>query len=448
MATRQIMPVLCPVCNTRFTAPVDSIVDVGRNPALKARFLRGQINVARCPQCGNEGVMNTPLFYHDAAHELALVLMPVELNLHHNDQQRIIGDMTNALLNSLPPEQRKGYLLTPQVFFTLQSLTDRVYQAEGITPEMLEKQRAKAKLIETFLQAKDEDALRTLVSQHDAELDYEFFQVLTASAQAAQTDGSPELARALLGLRTFLAERSSSGRAAMAELNAAMGLGETITREELLKRLQEAKSDEEWEMLVAAGRPLLDYAFFQNLTAQIDSAPDADTAARLKALRTRILDTTAQQDEEMRVALQEAADLLKTILQATDPQAIMRQNHERLDDLFFGVLAANMQQAQADKRNDWVEKLRQIGDMATAVLQEHLPPEVRLVQQLLQAAYPDGTRQLLTEQRTLVTPQFLQALETLVTDLQSNGRSKAAEHVRQVLEQAKTITESPGVLRA
>ncbi len=445
MATRQlIMPALCSLCGARFTAPVEGIVDVGSDPTLKSRFLSGRFNMTRCPRCGNEAVLNSPLLYHDPEHELALVLMPVELNLNHTDQQRIIGDLTNALINSLPPEKRKGYLLTPQVFFSLQSMIDRVLQAEGITPEMLERQRAKVQLIETFLRARDEETLRTLIKQHEADLDYEFFQVLTSSAQAMQMEGRPEMARTLLGLRALLAEMSSAARKAAAEVDAAMGLGEVITREELLKRLQEAPSDEEFEELVAVGRPLLDYTFFQELTAQIESAEsaqDGQKAAQLRALRSRILDVTARQDEELRQALQEAAGLLKTILMAEDPRAAIQENKERIDDLFLSVLSANLQQARADGRSDLVARLQAIGDMVSEVLEERLPPEIRLIQRLMRASYPEGTGELLAQNRDLVNDQLFAVMESILKQLQAARQTRAAEHLKQVLGQARAISQ-------
>lgn len=442
MATRQLAPIVCPVCNTRFSAPIENIIDVGRNPNLKSRLLGGRINIAQCPQCGTQGPMTAPLLYHDPAHELALVLMPNELHLHHDDQQKIIGDLTNTLLNGLPPEQRKAYLLTPKTFITMQSLVNAVLEVEGITPEMIERQKAKAHLIDEFLRAQDEESLRRLVKEYDAELDYEFFQVLTASAQAAHADGQAEVAQALLGLRAILADLSSKGRTAIAEVDASLGLGESITREELLTRLQAAQSDEEFEALVAAGRPLLDYAFFQTLTAQIETAPDPDSAAKLKTLRTRVLDTTAKQDEEVRGRMQRAADLLKTILQAKDPQSAVRQHLGEIDDFFFAVLSANVQRAESENRNDLVVALQQVADLTLSLLEDQLPPEVRLINQLLQASYPDGTRQLLEAQRELVTAEFIAALDQITAQLDQTGNADAANHMRQVKSQAELITQS------
>jgi len=441
MATRQIVPVQCPVCNAQFTAPVESIIDVGRDPQLKAQFLQGNVNIAQCPQCGTQAPMTAPLLYHDPAHELSLVLMPNELNLHHDDQQKIIGDLTNTLMNSLPPEQRKGYLLTPKTFFTTQSLVNTILEAEGITPEMMERQKEKARLINEFLQATDEESLRNLVKEHDAQLDYEFFQILTASAQAAQAEGQTEMAQALFGLRAMLANLSSQGQAAVAEVDAALGLGETITREELLDRLQAAESDEEFEALVATGRPLLDYAFFQNLTAQIEATSDVEDASKLKTLRTRILDTTAKQDEETQARMQHAGELLKSLLQAEDPEAFAREHLDEIDDAFFVILSANIQHAEAENRTEVVEALQQLANMIIGLLEERLPPEVRLVNQLMNAPYPDGTKQLLEAQREILNPELMAALDQLITELEQAGNTDVADHVKQVKTQAETISQ-------
>jgi len=385
--------------------------------------------------------MTAPLLYHDPAHELALVLMPNELNVHHDDQQKIIGDLTNTLINSLPPEQRKAYLLTPKTFFTMQSLANTVLEVEGITPEIMERQKAKARLINEFLQATDEVNLRNLVKEHDAQLDYEFFQILTASAQAVQAEGQSEMAQALFGLRTVLANLSSQGQAAVAEVDAALGLGETITREELLDRLQAAESDDEFEALVAVGRPLLDYAFFQNLTAQIEAASDAENASQLKALRTKILDTTAKQDEEAQARMQQAGNLFKTILQAEDPEAAAREHLDEIDDAFFVVLSANIQHAEAENRTEIVQALQQLANMVISLLEERLPPEVRLVNRLMNAPYPDGTKQLLEAQRENLNPEFMGALDQLITELEQAGNADVANHMKQVKSQAETISQ-------
>ena len=81
-------------------------------------------------------------------------------------------------MNALPPEKRRAYLLTPKTFLTMESLTKAVLAADGVTEEMLQEQETKLKLIDQFLQAKDEAALKELVAAHDPQLDYNFFEIL------------------------------------------------------------------------------------------------------------------------------------------------------------------------------------------------------------------------------------------------------------------------------
>lgn len=73
--------VTCPNCRQPFTAQVEQIIDGGRDPNAKARFLSGAINAVRCPYCGYEFRLTTPILYHDASKELLLVNVPMELGL-------------------------------------------------------------------------------------------------------------------------------------------------------------------------------------------------------------------------------------------------------------------------------------------------------------------------------------------------------------------------------
>jgi hypothetical protein len=134
----QAVPVTCPNCQHRFVSPVLSLIDAGQDPEAKSIFLSGQSNVAVCPQCGHAGMLNFPQVYHDPEKELLLTYVPPELNLSEFEQQKLIGDLTNRVMSSLPAEQRKGYLLRPRSFLTLDSMVQAVLEAEGITLEMLE----------------------------------------------------------------------------------------------------------------------------------------------------------------------------------------------------------------------------------------------------------------------------------------------------------------------
>ena len=84
-------------------------------------------------------------------------------------------------------------MFSPKQFLTLDSLIKTVLEADGITEEMIEAQAARARLIEEFLRAPDENVLKEKVKEHDAELDKEFFEVLTVLIQTAQMDKGYDL---------------------------------------------------------------------------------------------------------------------------------------------------------------------------------------------------------------------------------------------------------------
>ena len=370
---------VCPNCRFQFTAPVQSIID-GQDPAQKSTFLQGGINIAQCPQCGFTDVLRTPILYYDLEKELAFVFAPNDLQLSGAGQEKIIGNLTNALTNSLPAEQRKFYLLNPKPFLTLDNMVKAILEADGITEEMLETQAAKVKLIEEFLQISDKAALKEKIKAHDAELDRDFFEVLTASIQAAQMAGDYNGSQALLGLRTLLARLSTQGKQAVAEIDAEMEAVFIQSQDELLDKLQAAKDDDEFDQLIAAGHPMLDYSFFQKLTARIDEAEkskDKQAVAELTALRSKILDVKAQQEQVIQEAVKKSSELLREVIQSGQPDKVLAKKLNQIDQTFFMVLSANIEEAQRQKQEQVVRALTAIGNMAMGMLQERQAREMK-----------------------------------------------------------------------
>lgn len=444
--TYQTVPVTCPNCNNRFVSPVLAIIDVTQNPEAKALFLSGQINVAVCPQCGHAGMLSTPLVYHDPEKELFLTFVPSELGLAEMEQQRIVGELTNRVLSALPAEQRKGYLLRPQNFLRLESMVEAILEADGITKEMLEAQRAKTDLLARLLRTTDENARRVIVQENDTQIDYQFFQILTLNIEIAQAEGQEQTVQQLLALREQLLDWTTIGRETASREQAIKELGTEITREGLLDKLVKAALVEEQakiETMVAVARSAIDYAFYQQLTERIETAENAgDThqVETLKALRETILDLVAQIDAEIQQAAEQAAQLLHTILQSDDLEQAVRANLPRIDDLFLNVLAMNLDAAERAGRSEDTEKLQQIGNILMKLIEESQPPEVQLVNKLLTAEYPDGTQALLEENHQQITSELLEIIQLVGQDLAQSGREEAARHLAQVREQAVALS--------
>src|SRR4030042_525840 len=126
----------CPNCRQPIMADIDQLFEAGQDPTVKQKILSGSFNLASCPNCGFNGMIATPLVYHDPNKELLLTYFPPELGLAINEQERIIGPLITKVTNSLPQEKRKAYLLQPQAMFTLQTMLERILAADGITKEI------------------------------------------------------------------------------------------------------------------------------------------------------------------------------------------------------------------------------------------------------------------------------------------------------------------------
>ena len=372
MPVQQVMPVNCPSCKTRFTAPIESVID-GQDVAMKTAFLQGYLNVIRCPQCGFNGMAAVPVLYYDLEKEFAYVHVPTDLNMLGDTQEKIIGDLTNKLFEGLPAEQKKFYLLNPTSFLTLESMMKAILEADGITEEVLKAQEARMKLIEGFFQSPDEAALKEKVKAHDSELDREFFETLTAYMQTAQMSGDQARAQTFLSLRALIGRWSTNGKKIIAEIDKELGIVVMQSQEELLGKLQNAQTDEEFEALIAAGQGFLDYGFFQQLTGKIDEAAkrgDNETAASLRNLRSRILDVKAQQEERSKAALEKAGKLLEEIFKSGQPEKIIDKKLDQLDDAFFFLIQANVEEARRQGQNEAAQAMEMVAAMAIAKLQE------------------------------------------------------------------------------
>lgn len=445
----QTVPVPCPLCGRRFAAQVQTIIDVGQDPEAKSKLLRGQINVATCPQCGNAGMLNVPFVYHDPEKELFLCFLPPELNLKGDEQHKLVGDLTNRLIGSLPPEKRKGYLLQPKISFSLPGLTDEIVQAEGITREMLETRKAKLDLTRRFLDATSDEALRVLARENDDQLDYEFFYLLTSSIEIARAEGEEDRSQRLLGLREKLLEFSSLGRASRVEREVAEALEAGITREEFLEKVIECQSDAELTAVIALGRRLLDYQFFRSLTSRIEAhagrtreeEENAEEAQRLTDLRSRILEIRDRLDAETQAVLQKKAGLLREIFESEDLEETLREHMGEIDEAFFAVLSANVEQAEAEGDKEAAGRLKRLETLAFELLEEITPRPIKFINQLMEAQYPRETKKLLEEKVEQVDNELLRVMNLIIENLTRRGEKRTARQLREIRNQARATLQ-------
>lgn len=431
----------CPNCGTPYPVQVFSIVDVGQDPVLKSALLSGQLNVAMCPRCGDGGPLTTPLLYHDPAHDFLGIFVPQQIPV--NDQQKLIGDLTRRLMNGLPQEARRGYMLTPTQFLSFQSLLEAVLEHEGVTREMMDKQRRQLQLIEQAAVAlQDPEGLRLLVKEHDAEMDDEFFSLLNMLTEAGANSGDSGAVQQMVALRERLIELSTWGEGVKKQRAAVAQIGADTTDVQLLEMILSADDDRVVDALVVAGRPLITYGFFQNLTGRVEVAElsgDTATAQRLTALRDHVLQFTQRLDQAQQAAMQQYSALLSEILAAPDVTAAVQERAALMDQNFLSLLSANLEQAEQRKASAAVARLTEVWNAAVRVLNQVAPPEVKLINSLLLAEYPGETRKLLAENRDLLTADFLEALQALAEQVATEGETDMATRLRQIRSQAQLM---------
>ena len=437
-AQRNEIPIQCPQCGNAFSSPVVTMIDVGAVPELRSYLLSGQLNVAVCPRCQTPIMLEVPLVYHDPKAEFLAIYFPQQLNIPELEKQKMIGELTQSLMRSLSPEQRKGYFLNPRQFVSRQNLTDAVYGTMGISQEELDRQRKKARLVEQLMVfADDPKGLQMMIKGNDAQLDGEFFGILSGMLEQASAVGDEKSRGRLEMLRENLLPVTTWGKRAQKQRAAVESLKDLKSPEEFLDKIV-AGDEDEVAAIVLAARPALDYRFFESLTARVAVAQDAEKE-RLTKLRDRLLDLTQQLDEATREGIEESVKLLQEIINSPSPRSAVHDHAEEIDDTFISVLTRNMEAAEQKGDQALMSRLRMVYEEIMSLMQASAPPEVQFINALVMAPYPDGTRQILSENREAVTPELLDLIGQMADEMaqgEDEGASEMVKRLRDIRSQA------------
>lgn len=441
------MTVACPACRSPLAAEIEQIIDVKRQPQLKAALLSGELNRVRCNACGASNALATPILYHDAGREMLVAYVPPELNLQGAQRDQLVGDMLRDLTARIPREEFRGYMFQPGQALTFQGLVEQILEGDGVTKDMLDAQQERVALLERLTRAEPKQ-LRRLVREHDAEIDAEFFESALALMQQAARDGQERRVRSLAAVQEAAARHSTLGRklAAQAKERERIvrdvarrvdALGDSPQRKDLLALALDFADDEQrLQAFVGLLRPALDYPFFQELTLRIGQAPAAERA-RLEALRDRLGELTRMADAQAQAALQQAAQTLQTIMAAADMDRALRENLALIDDSFMVVLAAAIREAGSRADIGASSKLKSLQQKISALMQENMRPELRLVGEMLRAPDERRAMAMLDEGLKRFGPALVQALSAAATLLQQQGQQKLARRLESLREEAR-----------
>ena len=412
--------IACPQCRQMIAANIEQLIDVTQDPQAKQRLLGGASNMARCPHCGFQGRLATPIVYHDNAKELLLTFFPPELNVPLNEQEKTLGPLIKKVTDSLPPEKRKGYLLNPTANLSYESMIKLILEKDGVTPDMLKEQQDRVQIIERLLQASSSDVRSEIIKQNENLFDEQFFALFSRLAQSAAGGGQQQVAQGLVNLQNQLLEETEYGRQlkeTVGELEAAQkslqDAGQGLTREKLLDIVLESASDARLEAYVSLARGGMDYQFFQLLSEKIDKSSD-DEKIKLESTREKLLEFTNEADKQIEARYKQAQELVESILAQDDVVKAVQENIQNITQDVVDI--ANQMLRQASEKNDYA-RMGKLQKMIEVLRQASTPPEVEFIEHLLDAPDDAMLDKMLEDNKDMITDQFMEALVGLVAQV-------------------------------
>ncbi len=433
----------CPQCGQPIVADIRQVFDLAQDPKAKQILLSGAYNIVQCPYCGYQGAVETPIVYHDPEKELLLTYFPPALNKSRDEQERILGRLISQITQNLPPEKRKGYLLQPQAMLTFQSLIERILEADGITKEMLQEQEKRIRLIERLLSASDE-ARREILEQEKEIADAQFFSILTQLLDATLLGNDQRTAEQLAAIYNLAVENTPYGqeikkqeKSLKAAEEAIRKLGERPTLDELVDAFIAAADDElQLTALTSVLRPVMNYEFFSRLTERIDKAPEGEKT-KLEKLRDHLLKLVQEVDKAMQNEIKVHREAVERVLSAENVEQAIQEVAPLIDPIFLEILENELKEAR--QKGDLQRSARISQVLETIEKLTAPPPEIALIQSLLEAPDAEAREKLLKENRKLVNEALVQQVAALIGQLQSQGApaetiQKAHEAYQQALK--------------
>jgi hypothetical protein len=441
--------IACPNCRQMIAANIEQLFDVTQDPQAKQRLLGGVSNMARCPHCGFQGRLATPIVYHDNSKELLLTFFPPELNTPLNEQERMFGPLIKKVTESLPAEKRKGYLLKPIPNLSYESMVKLILEKDGVTPEMLKEQQDRVQLVERLIQASSKDVRSEIIKQNEKLFDEQFFALFSRLAQSAAGGGQGQIAEAMIELQNQLLDETEFGRQlkeTVGEMEAAskslQDAGQGLTREKLLDIVIESPSDARLKAYVSLIRGGMDYQFFQLLSEKIDKA-SSEEKSKLEAMREKLLGFTSEVDKQMEARYKQAQDLVEKILSEDDVVKAVEANIQNITQDVVDI--ASQMLKQASEKNDYA-RMGKLQKMIDVLRQASTPPEVEFIEQLLDAPDDAALEKMLDDNKEIVNDQFMEALIGLVAQVdqaaeQGNPEAKGlSEKISKVYKTAMRVS--------
>jgi hypothetical protein len=173
--------------------------------------------------------------------------------------------------------------------------------------------------------------------------------------------------------------------------------------------------------LVSLTRPGIDYAFYQLLTDKIE-ATEGEEQERLSVLRDRLLELTSLLDEQVKIRVRQAHELLEQIMQTDDVMQAIQTYAAQIDEYFMQAVQEELESARKSGDLEKSAKLNQIDETIHQAMAQ--PTEIEFIQELLEAPDDAARQDLLKTNPDKITPELFQMLSGLINQVADSGQGE------------------------
>ncbi len=360
-----------------------------------------------------------------------MTFVPPEMHMDAMQREQVIGRMVRQAVDNTPQEKRRAYMFQPQSVLTMQTFMENILETEGITREMIARQRQQSDLLRKLANA-DRDVRDFLVEENKKLIDETFLAMLQSILEtASQMPNNDEQLLKLTNLRAKLMVETPAGREMERRQTAVQRFSKEaqkqggLSAELLLKHVLLHREDESLvDAIVMAGQGALRYNFFSLMADEIskeEKAGNMAEAKRLSDLRARLLKVYDEIQKQTRQVMAQAAETLNEILAAPDTETAVLNNLERIDDAFMYYLASQIATSDEQGEVAKTQVLQHIHDIIVGMAEQQTPPEVHLLNALLEAPTDEERTQILAENADLVSPDLLDMLNMVQDQVKGMG---------------------------
>jgi hypothetical protein len=273
-----------------------------------------------------------------------------------------------------------------------------------------------------------------LLKENERLIDETFLLMLQSIMDAAAQMNDEKQMLKLTNLKAKLMRETPAGREmekrqlAVHQLTSEAKKQGGLSAELLLKHVLANRDDDgAVDAIVAAGQGALRYNFFSLFTEAIEKEEKAGRMAeakRLTELRARLLKIYDEIQVQTRQVMARAAETLDAIMQAPDMATAVAENLHQIDDAFMYYLASRIAQADQQEQTALVQQLQAVHTAIVQAAEADVPPEIQLLNAMLEAESEAESRQILSDHPELVSTEILQVLDVVQNQVRQTGQTE------------------------